>query len=338
MGTPRKTRVRSGALRGLAVACVVAAVVGAISLSRSRSPADFLAVEQRLDRPAVRSISIHEGPRDVRLVSTAGKWWIAEPVVLPADEEQVERLLDAWSVTWRTESVVAASPSAEQARELGLYDRRVDLQFESEWETLVRVEVGSALPNGNHHVRIGGGRSVYEASVPGRDLLSPNLEDWLSPELVPFAPDQLATLAVQQGELRGEAEFAYGGTTYRHSGVPMDHAPLPAWVAQAHTYFAAFAAVPASDAEIADAGASLAAPWLIAEATAERRGTFRLDVGALCGNGEDGDRIARIEGDPVLYVLPGPEVAALLAMVPAGPLRDGVPAPPRGPALQARVW
>jgi hypothetical protein len=298
---------------------------------RRAAPPDHERFELRFDPGTVTQITVRQAQTDVRLVLHGDVWWIVEPVEIAASRARVEALLAVWGQGWAIDSVRIASPSRTEARDHGLMEERLEVQFEDDVDTLLRVEIGRPLSEGQYPVRLGGGRTIYEASVPHIEMLQPRIEAWLDPDVVPFAPDQLEALRLQH---EGRVTTMWFGreTGYAADGLSLPADRIPGWLEGARTRFATVEATPASPAEAAQLGASLAHPRLVVEAETERRGSYRMEIGESLpreGHRAPGS-IARIEGHPTLYVVGDHTLRALRALLPAEAPR-GVPPAPSGP-------
>ncbi len=297
---------------------------------RGSVPPDYPRIERSPDTRSVTAVHIDREPYEVTVALIGDRWWVSDPVRFPADGERVRQLLDAWTVDWTTARVVAPGPTPEEAEALGLGAKRLDVRLDSGGRDLLRIEVGTPTEDGLWHVRVGGGRTIYAAEVPGLSLMSPRPERWSEPGTFVLAPKELVSLVVVGPRTRGEATFAWRHSTWSHEGHLLPAELIPFWLLNARTAFASLDARPATDEEAADLAASLESPRVSLVLEMESLGIVRLDVGA---HTPDGGALARIGDSPSLYVLREHEVARMEALLPAGPF-EGVPMPPQGPALE----
>ena len=309
---------------GLAVTLTAAIVV-----VRGSVPPDYPSLERSPDTRSVTAVHIDREPYEVTVALVGDRWWVSDPVRLPADGERVRQLLDAWNVDWTTSRVVAPGPTPEEAEAVGLGAKRLDVRLDSGGRDLLRIEVGTPTEDGLWHVRVGGGRTIYAAEVPGLSLMSPRPERWSEPGTFVLAPKELVSLVVLGPRTRGEATFAWRRLTWSHEGHPLPVEQIPSWLVNARTAFASLDARLATDEEASDLAVSLEAPRVSLVLEMESLGTLRLDVGAST---PDGGAITRIGDSPSLYVIRDHEVERMQALLPAAPF-EGVPRPPQGPPL-----
>lgn len=333
MGSPnRGAETNRQVLLRAALVLVIATGAGiGTRIIRGRVPADEPQIRSSIHGSTVTQVTVSVESADVRLIRSDDGWQMIEPVEHLANSVKVELLIDAWARDWRSERVAIASPTATEARLLGLMERRSELQFEG-LDTLLRVEVGSPSADGLHFVRIGGGRTIYEARVPDLEMITAHVEYWLPENVVIFAPGQLERLTLRSGKNTVVVGFGYQMNSYSVNGTMIPEDLVPSWVGEARTHFVTVTARPATDQEIGDHGGSLGHPVLTVEGTTEHLRHFRMDVGETVPPGGDrpGGTIARIDGAAVTYVLAESTVESFESLLPPG--GDAI-APPLGPPL-----
>ena len=324
--TKRRVLLRAA----LVLVAVTCADIGTRVL-RGLAPADAPSILSSIHRSDVTQVTVGVESADVRLIRSGDGWQMIEPVEHPANSVKVELLIDAWARDWRSERVAIASPTATEARFLGLMERRSELQFEG-LDTLLRVEVGSPSADGLHFVRIGGGRTIYEARVPVLEMITARVESWLPENVVIFAPGQLERLTLRSGKNNVVVGFGHQMNSYSVNGTMIPEDLVPSWVEEARTHFVTVTARPATDQEIGDHGGSLGHPVLTIDGSTEHHRHFRMDIGETVppGGGRPRGTIARIDGAAVTYVLAESTVESFESLLPAG--GDAV-APPMGPPL-----
>ncbi len=133
-------------------------------------------------RAGITGVTLRRGAEMVRIERAGETWWITEPLRLPAEQQQVERLLTALEETAVAGFVDGADPREPR---FGLGDGAVEVILRSADETL-ELRFGAVVPEGGRRYALRAGRAgvlvtdrdpLADAPTSPRELASSRLTE-----------------------------------------------------------------------------------------------------------------------------------------------------------------